>query len=389
MPADYGTTVTGYQYMAQVLKKVFRTSFMVDVTNRDFYTPGDNDPKSAKSIKSKNQKFVITSLHSSGWSTYAGADLTFAKVKEIISTLTIDTFKSVQDVIESLAMFKSSVADPKSAIIESAGGKLKALLDKAVLGYYADAGSGNWVGTSYVTGTVTVTVTTGAVVGVGTTFAATMVGKPFKAAGHSKWYRVKTYTDATNIVIENDSDDEASAYDGGAIGAGAAYEIQANAKIALTKTNIAQYLATCSQMLDEAHGSNDEQQVPATDRFILLPACAKTPLLNASEFNRDIERVYGDTVEKGMVAKAYGFDIYLAPSVWFTGDNTNGYYSVYGHKGWLTAGYGFIEPVAVISAAENQTNFGDKIKGLFGYGFKVADDRRMYGGLLYATFAVA
>ena len=387
MPAAIGTTVTGIQYMQNVLKLVFRKSFMTKVTNRDFFTPGDDDPKTTKSIRSKNQKFTISTLLSNGWSSYSGSDLSFADAQEIVSTLTIDTFKALQDKIMSLGMFKSSVADPRSAVIESAGGKLKAMLDKAVLGFYTDAGSGNWLGTSYTTGTVTVTVTTGAVVGVGTTFAASMVGKPFKAAGHSKWYRVKTYTDATNIVIENDSDDEASAYDGGAISGGSAYEIQANTKVAITKSNIAAQLAMASQLLDEAHGANDELQVPAEDRFIILPAVAKSPLLTASEFNRDIERVYGDTVERGMVARAYGFDIYIAPSSWFTGDNTNGYNCLFGHKSFLTAGFGFIEPVSIIDAKDNQTNFGDKIKGLFGFGFKVADIRRMCGGNLYANFS--
>jgi hypothetical protein len=372
--------------MANVLKLVFRKSMFSEVTNRDFFTPGDDNPKSTKSIRSKNQKFSITTLLSNGWSNYSGSDLTFNEAKEIVSTLTIDTFKSLSDKIMSLAMFKSSVTDPKSAVIESAGGKLKATLDKAILAFYGDAGSGNWVGTSYVTGTVAIDVA-GAVTGSGTTFAAGMVGKPFKAAGLSKWYRVKTYSSTTSIVIEDDSDDEASAYTGGVISAGAAYEIQANTKIALTKTNISQYLIMCSQLLDEAHGDNDELQVPAEDRFIILPAVAKSPLLTAAEFNADIEKVYDETVERGVIAKAYGFKIYIAPSTWFTGDNTNGYMCIFGHKSWLTAGFGFIEPVSIIEAKENQTNFGDKIKGLFGYGFKVADIRRMCGGVLYATFS--
>lgn len=386
---DMGTTVTAIQYMSNVLKQVFRKSFMVEVTNQDFYTPGDDNPKSTKSIKSKNQKFVITALHSNGWNEYSGSAISFTSVKEIVSTLTIDTFKSQADSIPSLAAFKSSVADPKSSIIESAGGKLKALLDKAVLGFYADAGAGNWVGTDYTTGTVTITVTTGAVVGSGTTFSSGMVGKPFKALGHTKWYRVKTFVNTTSIVIEDDSDDETSAYTGGAIDAGATYAVQANTKVAITKTNIAAEIALCSQYLDEAHGSNDELQVPAEGRFMILPAIAKAPLLAASEFNPDIEKVYGETVVNGRVAKAYGFDIYIAPTSWFTGDNTNGYKCIFGHKSWLTAGYGFIEPTSIIPSAENQTNYGDMIKGLFGYGFKVADDRRMMGGQLYATFALS
>ena len=387
MPANYGTTVTGIQYMSNVLKQVFRKSFMTEITNRDFYTPGDDDPTSTRSIKSKHQKFAITTLYSNGWGTYSGSDLTFNKVQESVSTLVIDQFKALSDLIESLAMFKSSVTDPQSSIIASAGGKLTAILNKYVLTFYAKAGAGNWVGTSYTTGTVAVATGTGVVTGSGTTFAATMVGRPFKCAGLSKWYTVTAFSSTTQITISNDSDDEAVAYDGGTIGAGAAYEIQAATVLALTKSNISATLAKMSMLLDEAHGSNDEIQVPAEDRFLILPACAKATLLTAAEMNPAIERVFGETVENGLVAKAYGFKIYMAPTAYFSGDNTNGLYVVAGHKSWLTAGFGFIEPVSVISAKENQTNFGDKIKGLFGFGMKVADVRRMAGACLFATFA--
>ena len=385
--ADLGTTVTAQKYMAQVLKQVFRKSFMPDVTNRDFYTPGDDDPKSTRSIKGKNQKFTISTLYSNGWTAYTGSTISFANAVESISTLTIDTFKSLSDVILSLAAFKSSVEDPNSAIIASAGGKLTAILNKAILGFYADAGSGNWIGTSYTTGTVTVTVTSGAVVGNGTTFNTNMVGKPFKALGHSCWYRVKTYTNATSIVIEDDKDDEAAAYTGGAIGGGATYEVQANTVLAVTKSNIAATLALASELLDESHTANDEIQVPSDDRFIILPAVAKAPLLTASEFNPAIERVFGETVENGLVAKAYGFKIYIAPTSYFSGSTAAGLKCVFGHKSWLTAGFGFLEPVSIIPSKDNQTNFGDMIKGLFGYGFKVADLNRMAGGVLWATFA--
>lgn len=384
---EFGTTVTAREYMANVLGLVRRDGFISKYTNRDFSNPADLNPKTTKSIKSMNQKFVITSIHSNGWSAFNGDDLTYSDVKEVVSELSIDQPVKLADKIKSLSAFKSSVKDPQSAVMTSAAGKLIAYMDKKVLAMYADAASGNWVGTSYVTGTVTVDVTTGAVTGSGTTFAAGMVGKPFKAVGHEKWYRVKTFTDTTHIVIENDSDDLTSAYDGGAIASGTAYEIQASTKIALTKSNIAEYLSKVSALFDEAHGDHDELEVPQGDRFILLPAVALGPLRAASEFNRDIEMVYGDTVKRGKVAMAYGLEIRIAPSKYFQGNNTDGFYCIAGHKNWLTAGYGFVEPITIIENKYVASNFGNLIKGLFAYGFKVADDRRMYGGVLFATFA--
>jgi len=385
-----GNTVTAQQFSKSLLKNVYRKTFLKDVTNRDYETPGNDDPRSTKSIKAQNQKFTITSLFSNGWAAYSGSDLSFTEVKEVVSTLTIDTFKTLQDKVMSLSHFKSSVSDPNSGVIESAAQKLRVILQKAVLAMYADAGAGNWIGTSYTTGTVEVTVTTGAVTGNGTTFASGMVGKPIKVTGHTKWYRVKTFTNTTSIVIENDSDDEVSQYDGGAITAGAAYEIQANTKVAITAATIAGYLAQASQMLDDAsYGDHDEVVVPDEGRFILLPAAAKATLVQASNFNRDIEMVYKDTVVEGKVGRAYGMDIIIAKTSWFSGSASAGYYCIFGQKSWLTCGMGFVDPVNIIDAADNQTNFGNLIKGLFGYGFKVADTRRMCGGVLLASFSVS
>lgn len=382
MPEDMGTTVTAQMFMVNTLKVFFRKSIIAQITNRDYYTDGDVDEKTTKSIRAKNQKFTISTLYSGGWANYNGSTLSWNTVKEVVSTLTIDKFKTLNDLIPSLSYFKSSVKDPKSSLIAHAGGKLRELVDQLVLDMVADAGAGNWVGTDYATGTVTVAVTTGAVTGSGTTFTSGMVGKPFKAAGHSKWYRVKTYTSATAIVIENDSDDESSSYDGGAISAGAAYVIQANTRVALTKTNIAQYFTECQVALDN-------QAIPEEDRWMVLPASAKKPLHAASEFNKDLEKVFGDVVVKGVVQEAAGFQLYYVPDSWVNGDNTSGYECPFGHKSFITAGYGFIEPISIILSKDNQSNYGDMYKGLYGIGLNVADERRKAGGKLFATFSIS
>jgi len=58
----------------------------------------------------------------------------------------------------------------------------------------------------YTTGTVSVTHDSAAVVGSGTTFTALMVGRSLKlddAYGDGMWYKISTFTDATNITLEN------------------------------------------------------------------------------------------------------------------------------------------------------------------------------------------
>lgn len=380
-----GTTVTAQMFMTNTLMVFFRKSLFALITNQDFYTDNpDVDEKSTKSIRSKYQKFTISTLYSGGWTTYSGATLSWNKVKEVVSTLVIDTFKTYNDIIPSLSYFKSAVKDPKSDVITHAGGELRKLVDIDALKFVADAGAGNWVGTSYTTGTVTITTGTGEVVGSGTTFTAAMEGKPFRAAGHSKWYRVKvgSYASGTSIYIENDSDDEASSYDGGAIGAGATYEIQANAALALTPSNVAGALNLCKIALDE-------QNIPEDDRWIALPAIAQVAINTASQFNQSLDKVHDMVVVKGKVVMAYGFVLHYVPSDWIVGNNTSGFKIPFGHKSFLTAGAGFIEPISVILSKDNQVNHGDMIKGLYGYGFKVADERRRAGGQLFAKFAAA
>jgi len=354
----------------------------VDVVNDNFEAQNVSDSKMKKKVDKKYKEFVVTTLTGGGWKSTAGTGaITYSKVTEVLSRLIVGTFLEIADEIPSVAAFASAVEDPDSEIINQAGQALYEEMDKALLAYYADAASGNWLGTVYATGTVTVAVTTGAVVGVGTTFAAGMVGKPFKAVGHSKWYRVKTFTDTTHIVIENDSDDTTSAYDGGAIAGGTAYEIQANTCLAITKSNIKYYLDVLSGMLDTNSIPNDGK------RWLALPALAAGPVLKAApEFNVDIEKVHGDVVEKGLLLKSSGFNLYFLPDAWFTGDNTNGFMCVGGHKAFITGAFGYIENISTIDAEKNPNSHSDLVKGLFGHGEKVADERRKAGVAFYAKF---
>lgn len=86
------------------------------------------------------------------------------------------------------AYFNHLITDPKGRVL-----------------YHQDRYLGMFDGTgattNYVTGTVTVTNGSTAVVGSGTTFTAGMVGKTFRIAGDTKFYTVATFTDATHITI--------------------------------------------------------------------------------------------------------------------------------------------------------------------------------------------
>ena len=372
--ATHGTNVAK-QFEAALLKKFFPKTFAFAMSHDEFKAPGGESigPR----ITEKYSQYQILDITAGALQSYTGADLTANAPTEVASTLTIDQLQAVHTQVLSINLFKSQVKNPNSSLIEQHSNQLKQALETYALGFWADAASGNWVGTSYTTGTVTVTVTTGAVTGSGTTFTAAMVGKPFKAAGHTKWFRVKTYTSATVIVIEDDSDDEASVYTGGAISAGAAYEIQANTALSITGSNIVSVLNQLGVLLDQA-------DAPMEGRYVVLPFEAKTSIVSSTRANPVLEPAYKKNIVNGLGYKdtLNGFDVYFSRFV--PGNNTTGYQIIAGHKSFLALGFGMISPMETIKP---ENNFGDKIKGLFGFGGKVADGRRNKGTMLFATFA--
>jgi hypothetical protein len=268
--------------------------------------------------------------------------------------------------IESFAKFSSYANNPESTLIQNAGSVLQKAVDTFVLGFYGDVAAGNRIGTDYTTGTVTVDVTTGAVTGSGTTFTAAMVGRGFKTAGHTNWYRVKTYTSATAIVIEDDLDDVTSAYTGGAISAGATYIIEAATKLQVSKSTIYAKILDVGEKLDA-------NEIPKEDRFMVFPSKIATIIKQAPELIPAVNTAYENVVGKGVLGTIDG--IVMIESERVTGNNTDGYRILAGHKSFITFAMAFTE-----SGIEDLIGaFGTAYKGLSVYGAKVIDERRKAG----------
>lgn len=314
---------------------------------------------------------------------YTGANLSVDDIYENNAVLTIDKKKSFYWRELTIDAWASYIKDPHSTIVNQKADERNKNMDEYVLGFYADVAAGNRVGDDYDTGTVTVDVTTGLVTGSGTTFTAAMVGRGFKATGHTKWYRVKTYTSATSIVIEDDYDDVATAYTGGAIGAGAAYIIEAAAPIAITTSNILAQVGLLKLKLDKAE-ANDMNSVPAQGRFLVVPPEFEDIVTNgASGITLHVPEVYEELVKKGMLTQLKGFNVMVSNRL--TGNNTDGYHCLAGHKNWIT----FAEKLLTATIEEDLIgNFGAAFKDLFVYGAKVPDSRRGYAAELFATFTI-
>lgn len=359
--ADFGTNV-GEKFAKNTLKIFFENAIAPDITNQDY----EGEIKGGGADRLNVLTFGALSLKN-----YSGTAMTVDVPSESEATLIVNQKKAYYFQIESFAKFSSYVNDPESTLIDTAGKTLAETVDAFVLGLYGDVASGNRVGTDYTTGTVTVDVTTGAVTGNGTTFTSAMVGLGFKATGHTSWYRVKTFSSTTAIVIEDDKDDVASAYTGGAIGAGATYIIEANTAITVSKTTIFDYIVDLKTKLDG-------RKIPQGDRWVAMPSIVSNLLLKSSQLQTAVSTAYEDVIKKGIVGYVAGFKVYSNEQV--SGNNTTGYYCLAGHKAFITMAMAFTE-----SGVEPFIGgFGQNFKGLNCYGAKVADERRKAGAYLFA-----
>src|SRR3990167_4179286 len=190
MAARANTLAQGFSQ--KLLKEMYDQSILDAIVNRDY--EGE--------INGVGSKLNILNFDRISEKTYTGSDLSVDSLTENNTTLTIDKFKSFYWKEKTLDNWKSYIKNPHPTVIAQKADERNMNMDEFAFGLYADVGAGNRVGTDYTTGTVTVDVTTGQVTGSGTTFTAAMVGRGFKADGHTTWYRVKTYNSATDIIIE-------------------------------------------------------------------------------------------------------------------------------------------------------------------------------------------
>jgi Phage capsid protein len=363
----YGTKVAE-GFSRKLIKKIYESAPIDEIVNRDY--EGE--------INAVGSVLNILSLNKITEKTYSGSNLTADDLTEVNTVFRIAQQKAFYWKEKTIDKWVSYIKNPRGTVLEQTANERKKNIMTFILGFYSDVASGNWYGTSYTTGTVTVDVTTGAVTGSGTTFTSGMVGKPFKALGHTQWYRVKSYSSTTAIVIEDDSDDLTSAYTGGAIGAGATYEIQANTVKTIDnssgKTFLEMVLAL-KQMLDE-------NEVPDEDRFLVVPPAAWSTMARDTGIKLAVEPAYEALVIKGYMGTLEGFKIIKTNRL--TGDNTNGYHVLGGHKNFLT----FADKALEVGMEEDLIgNFGTAYKDLFVYDAKVADDRRKFGVHAFVKFA--
>jgi hypothetical protein len=368
MPSARGTKIAE-GFSQKLLKHIYENAPIDEIVNRDY--EGE--------INAVGSKLNILNLAKISEKTYNGSNLTADDLTETNTQLVIDQYKSFYWKEKTIDNFVSYIKNPRGTVVEQTGNERKKNIMSFLLGFYGDAAAGNWYGTDYTTGTVAIANSTGVVTGSGTTFTSAMVGKPFKATGHTKWYRVASYSSATSITIENDSDDETSSYDGGAISAGATYTIQANTVKTIdnggSNPSFLTMVLTLKQYLDEA-------EVPDENRNLFIPPAAVPTMMKDAGIKLNVPAAYEDLVKKGLLTELQSFKVFVSNRV--PGDNTNGFHILAFNKSFLT----FADKALEAGMEEDLIgNFGSAYKDLFVYGAKVADVRRKFAAHAFVKFA--
>jgi len=351
---SYGTNL-GEKYAVAVLEKFYETAVQPLVTNDDYEKLFSSGGASVVKVK------TLSDLTMNTYST--GTAMTVENPNESEADLDPDQQKGYYFRILSLHKFEDYINDPASHYITRAVSQLKQGIDTYILGLYADAGSGNRVGVDEETGTITITVTTGEIVGVGTAFTEAMEGLGLKGVGHTKWYRLHTYASATSIYVENDSDDDTQSYDGGAL-AGVAFVVEAAGVRTVTISNILDYVDQLAEKLDA-------NEIPKEDRWIVVNAKIAHLVRRSEGYTPAVESAYKEVVQKGLIGMVAGFDVYQNEQV--SGNNSTGYYVMAGHKSAITF---YMEFKNTKIEEDLIGDFGMAYKGLIVYGAKIIDERR-------------
>jgi len=358
-------------FSQKLLKEVYDRSLTDSIVNRDY--EGE--------INGIGSKLNILNFARISEQTYTKGGLSVEDLYENNVQLVIDQYKSFYWREYTIDRWLSYIKNPHSTIIQQKADERSRNMDVYVLGLYADVAAGNRVGTDYTTGNVSVANTTGVVTGVGTTFTSAMVGRGFKATGHSKWYRISAYSSPTSITIENDEDDVSSTYDGGAITVGSNYTIEASSVLEITTSNLLQYVAKLKTKLNDADAA-EKSSVPDSDRWLIVPPEFEEVLVRASGVALHVPEAYQELTKKGFITELQGFKVFRSNRL--TGNNTDGYRVLAGHPSWLT----FAEKLLEADIEEDLTgDFGSAYKDLFVYGAKVADSRRHFAAEGYWKFA--
>ena len=360
----------GEQFAANCLRKFYARAIAPAITNQDY----EGEIK-----KAGDRLNILSFLSDITLGDYSvGSDMSVQHPSDHEDQLVIDQKKYYNFDIDEVDSKFTYVEDEDSTLIENAEKVLEKTVDTFVLGKASEVKAGHRIGTDTTIAAANFAGLTSAgvlTVDVGSGINSnTIQGKGVYITELATWYKIKTWTDSSTFTIENWDD---TAYADGAKSADySSLVFEAADAVQVTATNVYSYLVELGEKLDD-------DEIPDTDRAIVVPAWFKSILLQASQLQPDIAVYHEEVVVNGKIGRAAGFDVHLAPgsrvSTSAGTDGVTGYEVLACHKSFITFGEKFKESRVV--NAENQ--FAKKYQGLFLYGATVPVERRKAGAMLF------
>jgi len=359
-------TNIGEKFAKRVLKKLYAQSIIPLVTNNDYegeITGGGAD-----------RLTILSFLKDVTLGDYvAGTEMSVQReMDDTEDQLIVDQQKYFNVEIDNLNKFEAYVNDLDSTIVENKAQVLQDTIEAYILDLFTEVKAGHRVGsdyntTAYATSTAAVTAITGAMTITDPGISSLHIGGALVGLGISfdsgvTWYKIKTYTDSSTLVIDDWND---SAYTGGTKTA-VDFIIEAIYPKTVSKTTIYADILSLSTALSK-------DKIPQGDRWLTVPPDIANLLKQATELIPAVATAYEDVVKQGLIGTVGGFKV--IENVNISGNGTNGWHCLAGHKAFITFANAYTESRVV----EPVGNFGKRYQGLDVYGAKVTKERRKAG----------
>lgn len=356
---------TPIKYSLKLVELLYNDVLYRDITNSDY----------EGTIREEGDRVRVRTSAKITLSNYTkGMTLVRQDLAPIFEDLIVDQAKYFSFAVDDVDKLQNDV-DTINTYSGNSKNDMAEVLDIDILSYMRKNVLGDsMIGTAYTTGTVSIAAGTGVVTGTGTTFTASMVGGLLKATGHTTYYLVSAYTSATSITIVDQGDN--TVYTGGII-SGATYTINGAVALALTSSNVYQYIIALRTALGKALAAKK-------DRFIVVNAQFEGLLLQAPQFIPAVQGAYDNAVLRGLLGTIGGFKVLSSELV--DGNNTTGYWFVAGTKTFCAMALQIMKTSVVPSEAD-PNSFVSTCKGLLVWGRKVYAGTRSRGACLRATLA--
>jgi hypothetical protein len=140
------------------------------------------------------------------------------------------------------------------------------------------------------------------------------------------------------------------------------------APVQITKANVLEYIVDCGSVLDE-------QNVPETGRWLIIPSWFANLIKKSDLKDASMTGEGAAVIRNGRIGILDRFTLYQSNNLYT--DNTHNYHCLFGTNAAIT----FAAQMTKMETLRAESTFGDLVRGLNVYGFKVVKPEAL--GLLY------